>query len=95
MMVRETREKRSRMLNWKPTALLSHIVMVSYCTSVGYGTSIWNTEEDLTIFLSSKNHVLGMDLEGRSKLRLDNDTYDAKVNVITRRVYTCVCVGQC
>jgi hypothetical protein len=43
--------------------------------------SRWNTEEDLRIFRSSKDHVLGMDLEGR--------------NVTTTRVCTCLCVGQC
>jgi hypothetical protein len=41
--------------------------LMAYCNSIGCGTGIWKTEEDLRIFRSSKNHILGKDLEGRSK----------------------------
>jgi len=46
--------------------------MVTPDTSIGYDTGIWNTEEDLRIFHSSKNHIAGMDLDGKSKLVIDS-----------------------
>ena len=41
---------------------------------LGYVTGIWNTEEDIRIFHSSKNHILGLDDESKLS-KVTNNTF--------------------